>query len=1137
MPVIPIGPFEITEIADRGGMAEVWKGRHATRRVPVALKVLTGPDASHPSFLAAFRNEIRAMAGLDHPHIIQVHDHGVIDVETQRRSEGRLIAGCPYFVMEWASAGNLAIGARPTRWSEVREALLALLGALAHAHARGVIHRDLKRQNVLLCGGDDLRPGWKLADFGMARPPGSDADPLAGGTPGLMAPEQSDGRWRDQGAWTDLFALGCLSWTLVTGRRATALPGPQELRDDPPADTPVVVPRGFWDWIARLTEVHPHDRPAFAATARTWLLALPEVSEELEDPTEEVDRALVEAEHASEPTRGNTRTLVMVANPAASRGRPAGQPDFRIPIPVDWRERGAAAAQYLNGVGLSLFGLRQLPLVGREVERDRLWQGLCVIASTGRPRCVILRGAAGTGKSRLASWLACRAHEVGAAASMTATHMEDPSASEGLGAMVARTLGCAGLEGAELLERLSDLVAEEVIPEGGDVIPLADLIAPGPDGPLSGEQMHRSREAARRLLVARAARSPVIVCLDDAQWDAGVVDFAGRLLETQAPIYVLLCVRDEDLARRPEVGSRLVELAGRAEVSMIDVRPLTGVAWRSLVRELLGLDGALAAQLEERAGGNPLFAVHLVGDWVARGVLIPGDDGFRLAPHVQVELPENLRAVWKAHIEAVLAGRPAAEGIALERAAVLGTEVVVEEWQAALKFDRLPLPTSRVEALIARRLAWSGVQGPQVRWSFVHAILRESFISRAQEAGRLAAHHRACARMLEERGPHPLVVERHGRHLLLAGELEAALEPLLRSTRARLALGERDLAAALIADCNRAIEQAGLPPGQRERVEVAILGAELAGMRGEYIEEARCAREAAKLACEHRWSALEARALYCVGLGALDLGDLDEALSLFQSALSLAVRSEDASVEAAARAAAGRVLVMLGDHAEGVEALQRAERTARALGHPAGLAAAFLGLSAAAREVGDGARASSLARTALGFVETGGWKSLLVRALVAVGDAARLQGELGAAETWYRTATDRSEGAAEGDAAPGKLGLGLVHLERGQWALARRPLLEALDIAIRRDRKVLELCARVALLAPAILADDVEGWDRHIVRARFLARRTRLVDVDLRRYTQLAVKMAIEAGQPARAAAAAELLTRLEMQPTTALSA
>ena len=196
--MIPVGPFHLDRIIGRGGMGEVWRARHVDGRHTVAVKVLTSQAAQDLYFQASFRNEARAAAGLTHPNIAAVFDYGRIPAEADRASEGRLRAGSPYLVMEMAAGGSLEGHLGRLEWRDIRVILLCLLDALAHAHARGVVHRDLKPGNALLAG------GWgrvKLTDFGLAHAPGSDSalreDEGAVGTPAYMAPEQFEGSWRD----------------------------------------------------------------------------------------------------------------------------------------------------------------------------------------------------------------------------------------------------------------------------------------------------------------------------------------------------------------------------------------------------------------------------------------------------------------------------------------------------------------------------------------------------------------------------------------------------------------------------------------------------------------------------------------------------------------------------------------------------------------------------------------------------------------------------------------------------------------------------------------------------------------------------------------------------------------------------
>ena len=163
--MIPLGPFDLESPLGKGGMGEVWLGIHRKRRVPVAVKVLMSERTRRPEYRFAFRQEVRSVAALDHPGVVRVYDYGEISKAAQEASDGRLLEGSPYLVMEWADQGTLSPLAGKLSWPAVQEILFQLLGALAHSHARGMIHRDIKPSNVLRFGSNAQS---KLSDFGVA---------------------------------------------------------------------------------------------------------------------------------------------------------------------------------------------------------------------------------------------------------------------------------------------------------------------------------------------------------------------------------------------------------------------------------------------------------------------------------------------------------------------------------------------------------------------------------------------------------------------------------------------------------------------------------------------------------------------------------------------------------------------------------------------------------------------------------------------------------------------------------------------------------------------------------------------------------------------------------------------------------
>lgn len=202
-----IDGYDVEGILGRGGMGVVYKARHQRLNRVVALKMLlAGPYAS-PQEVARFVRESRAVAELQHPHIVQVHDVGDLD-------------GRPYFTMEFVEGGSLAqyLAGMPQPSRRAAELTAALARAIQVAHSKGIIHRDLKPANILLA--DTETP--KIADFGLARyvdgDPGLTMSDARVGTPSYMSPEQALGRLGVIGPSVDIYALGAILYEMLTGR-------------------------------------------------------------------------------------------------------------------------------------------------------------------------------------------------------------------------------------------------------------------------------------------------------------------------------------------------------------------------------------------------------------------------------------------------------------------------------------------------------------------------------------------------------------------------------------------------------------------------------------------------------------------------------------------------------------------------------------------------------------------------------------------------------------------------------------------------------------------------------------------------------------------------------------------------------
>jgi serine/threonine-protein kinase len=199
--------FEILGELGRGGMGVVYKARQQALDRVVAVKMILGGAHAGAGDLARFYTEAQAIARLQHPDIIQIHDIGEHD-------------GLPYFSLEFVDGGSLAqkIGGRPMPPRAAAEMLARLAGAMQAAHAQGIIHRDLKPANVLLDAGGNP----KITDFGLAkRLEGDSRQTRSGaiiGTPSYMAPEQARGQTRAIGPLADQYALGAILYEMLTGR-------------------------------------------------------------------------------------------------------------------------------------------------------------------------------------------------------------------------------------------------------------------------------------------------------------------------------------------------------------------------------------------------------------------------------------------------------------------------------------------------------------------------------------------------------------------------------------------------------------------------------------------------------------------------------------------------------------------------------------------------------------------------------------------------------------------------------------------------------------------------------------------------------------------------------------------------------
>jgi serine/threonine protein kinase len=354
------GKYRVLRLIGSGGMGTVWEGVHATLGTRVAIKLIKPQFAQQPEARARFEIEARAAAKLQSKHAVHVYDYGLSP------------EGLPYIVMEYLDGESLsdAIVARgPLPPAEVAQIIAQAARALTKAHAAGVVHRDLKPDNIFLARSEEPVEGLpyvvRLVDFGIAKmfeeepTPGQVPRAMGGptregtviGTPNFMAPEQL-AVGGAPGPLTDLWSLGACTFAAMTGRlpfegdvlgdivlKVCAAPMPAPSKVHP------TVPRGFDAWFARACSRDPPKRfqtPAELAQALASVCGLERIRMATldEDQIQYVMRSNVGAakpESMPVPSAMSPRTALL-AGLVLGIAMMVGLLGF-----IAWRERGTAS--------------------------------------------------------------------------------------------------------------------------------------------------------------------------------------------------------------------------------------------------------------------------------------------------------------------------------------------------------------------------------------------------------------------------------------------------------------------------------------------------------------------------------------------------------------------------------------------------------------------------------------------------------------------------------------------------------------------------------------------------------------------------------------------------------------------------
>ena len=379
-----VGRYRLLDLVGEGGMGVVWRARDRTLGRDVAIKLLRSIVASDAQQRRRFEREARTLAGLANEHIVRVHDY--VDDGEQ-----------PFLVMEYVDGCNLAattFARLPLNVGEAAWYAAPVAEALAYAHAKGVVHRDLTPANILV----EHETGRVVTtDFGLARAARSGGSlttvGMLVGTPEYWSPEQALGR--ETGTASDLYALGCILYLLVGGRLpfegddrlAVGLRRAHELAPSLTALAPDVSAVAA-DLVNSLLSRDPGGRPDAAATAASLsaLAAAPErrarsIKREHEAPTAvtfgcptgHLADAWPTVSGASAVAEASTLTPLLAASP------PSSGPPVRLPSGGPRRRRlvlGGVAAAGLLAAAVAAWlhegPVRRVPKSSRSVHQRRV---------------------------------------------------------------------------------------------------------------------------------------------------------------------------------------------------------------------------------------------------------------------------------------------------------------------------------------------------------------------------------------------------------------------------------------------------------------------------------------------------------------------------------------------------------------------------------------------------------------------------------------------------------------------------------------------------------------------------------------------------------------------------------------------